>query len=494
MTIPAQAKSADSADGEILLKVSGLKRHFPIKKGLLQRQVGAVHAVDGIDFEVRAGETLGVVGESGCGKSTMGRLITRLDEPTAGTIEFEGKDITHLGVSGMRPMRRDVQMVFQDPYSSLNPRHTIGTIVGAPFRLQGVEPEGGIKKEVQRLLSVVGLNPEHYNRYPHEFSGGQRQRIGIARALALKPKLVVADEPVSALDVSIQAQVVNLMDDLQEELGLTYVIIAHDLSVVRHVSDRIAVMYLGKMVEIADRTSLYEAPMHPYTKALMSAVPIPDPKRRGAKSDRILLRGDVPSPISPPSGCRFHTRCWKATEICKTTEPQLLELRPGQRVACHHPENFADQAPQDTVLLTAAKEASELVPEAVLEESAETSAAVAAEVAETAAAKEPEAEKPSVAEVEKAEAEKPSVAEVEKAEVAEKPSVTEVGETKAEKTEAAEKSPVTGAGVATAETPEKPSAAEVEKAEAEKPSVAEVEKAEPEAAEKPGTGKAAEEK
>ncbi|MFJ6907517.1 ABC transporter ATP-binding protein [Streptomyces griseoluteus] len=523
VTIPAQAKSADSADGEILLKVSGLKRHFPIKKGLLQRQVGAVHAVDGIDFEVRAGETLGVVGESGCGKSTMGRLITRLDEPTAGTIEFEGKDITHLGVSGMRPMRRDVQMVFQDPYSSLNPRHTIGTIVGAPFRLQGVEPEGGIKKEVQRLLSVVGLNPEHYNRYPHEFSGGQRQRIGIARALALKPKLVVADEPVSALDVSIQAQVVNLMDDLQEELGLTYVIIAHDLSVVRHVSDRIAVMYLGKMVEIADRTSLYEAPMHPYTKALMSAVPIPDPKRRGAKSDRILLRGDVPSPISPPSGCRFHTRCWKATEICKTTEPQLLELRPGQRVACHHPENFADQAPQDTVLLTAAKEASELVPEAVLEESAETSAAVAAEVAETAAAKEPEAEKPSVAEVEKAEAEKPSVAEVEKAEVAEepsvakaekaevaekpsvaevevekaeaeKPSVTEVGETKAEKTEAAEKSPVTGAGVATAETPEKPSAAEVEKAEAEKPSVAEVEKAEPEAAEKPGTGKAAEEK
>ncbi|MGV9787903.1 ABC transporter ATP-binding protein [Streptomyces sp. NPDC003435] len=414
MTIPAQAKGAATADGEILLKVSGLKKHFPIKKGLLQRQVGAVHAVDGIDFEVRAGETLGVVGESGCGKSTMGRLITRLDEPTAGTIEFEGKDITHLGVSGMRPMRRDVQMVFQDPYSSLNPRHTIGTIIGAPFRLQGVEPEGGIKKEVQRLLSVVGLNPEHYNRYPHEFSGGQRQRIGIARALALKPKLVVADEPVSALDVSIQAQVVNLMDDLQEELGLTYVIIAHDLSVVRHVSDRIAVMYLGKMVEIADRNSLYAAPMHPYTKALMSAVPIPDPKRRGAKSDRILLRGDVPSPISPPSGCRFHTRCWKATEICKTTEPLLLELKPGQRVACHHPENFADQAPQDTVLLTAAKEAAELVPDAVLEESAETSAAVAAEVAEPVATTEPEAEKPSVTKVEKVE-KVTKVADVEKA-------------------------------------------------------------------------------
>ncbi|MBB5127362.1 peptide/nickel transport system ATP-binding protein [Streptomyces albaduncus] len=383
MTMPAQTDGnapAGDPGGEVLLKVTGLQKHFPIKKGLLQRQVGAVHAVDGLDFEVRAGETLGVVGESGCGKSTMGRLITRLLEPTGGTIEFEGKDITHLGVADMRPMRRDVQMIFQDPYSSLNPRHTIGTIVGAPFKLQGVVPEGGIKKEVQRLLSVVGLNPEHYNRYPHEFSGGQRQRIGIARALALNPKLVVADEPVSALDVSIQAQVVNLLDDLQEELGLTYVIIAHDLSVVRHVSDRIAVMYLGKIVELADRDALYKAPMHPYTKALMSAVPIPDPKRRGAKSERILLKGDVPSPISPPSGCRFHTRCWKATEICRTTEPPLLELKPGQRVACHHPENFEDQAPQDTVLLTAAKEASELLGEAALEKSAETSAAVAAEV------------------------------------------------------------------------------------------------------------------
>ncbi|WP_280903985.1 dipeptide ABC transporter ATP-binding protein [Streptomyces sp. MAA16] len=381
MTIPAQGDGARTADDpEILLKVTGLQKHFPIKKGLLQRQVGAVHAVDGIDFEVRAGETLGVVGESGCGKSTMGRLITRLLEPTGGTVEFQGKDITHLGMGGMRPLRRDVQMIFQDPYSSLNPRHTIGTIVGAPFKLQNVTPEGGLKKEVQRLLSVVGLNPEHYNRYPHEFSGGQRQRIGIARALALNPKLVVADEPVSALDVSIQAQVVNLLDDLQQELGLTYVIIAHDLSVVRHVSDRIAVMYLGKIVELADRESLYKAPMHPYTKALMSAVPIPDPRRKDAKSERILLRGDVPSPISPPSGCRFHTRCWKATEICKTTEPPLLELRPGQRVACHHPENFEDQAPQDTVLLTVAKEAAELVADEVLAESAETSAAVAAEV------------------------------------------------------------------------------------------------------------------
>ncbi|MFD7473027.1 ABC transporter ATP-binding protein [Streptomyces sp. NPDC059837] len=390
MTIPAQAQdeggatlTKDAAPGDVLLKVTGLQKHFPIRKGLMQRQVGAVRAVDGLDFEVRSGETLGVVGESGCGKSTMGRLITRLLEPTAGKVEFEGKDITHLGVSGMRPLRRDVQMIFQDPYSSLNPRHTIGTIVSAPFKLQGVSPEGGIKKEVQRLLSVVGLNPEHYNRYPHEFSGGQRQRIGIARALALNPKLVVADEPVSALDVSIQAQVVNLLDDLQQELGLTYVIIAHDLSVVRHVSDRIAVMYLGKIVELADRDSLYKAPMHPYTKALMSAVPIPDPRRRNVKSDRILLTGDVPSPIAPPSGCRFHTRCWKATEICKTTEPPLLELKPGQQVACHHPENFEDQAPQDTVLLSAAKEAAALVADEVLAESAETSAAVAAELETT---------------------------------------------------------------------------------------------------------------
>ncbi|MEY2248081.1 ABC transporter ATP-binding protein [Streptomyces sp. SAS_267] len=373
-------RAKSSEDREVLLRVKGLQKHFPIRKGVLQRQVGAVKAVDGIDFEVRKGETLGVVGESGCGKSTMGRVITRLQDPTGGSIEFEGQDITRLSASKMRPLRRDIQMIFQDPYGSLNPRHTIGSIVSAPFRLQNVQPEGGVKREVQRLLELVGLSPEHYNRYPHEFSGGQRQRIGIARALALKPKLVVADEPVSALDVSIQAQVVNLMDDLQAELGLTYVIIAHDLSVVRHVSDRIAVMYLGKIVELADRSSLYEAPMHPYTKALMSAVPVPDPKRRGAKSERILLKGDVPSPIAPPSGCRFHTRCWKATQVCKTTEPPLIELKPGQQVACHHPENAADQAPQDVVLLSAAREAVELVSGV---ESAEVSGEAPAELAAT---------------------------------------------------------------------------------------------------------------
>src|SRR5215472_7595304 len=337
--------AAPAASADALMRVTSLTKHFPVNRGVVFRhRVGLVRSVDDVTFDVAQGETLGIVGESGCGKTTTARMLVRLIEPTAGQILFDGRDITHLRTRTMRPLRRDVQMIFQDPYSSLNPRHTVGAIVGAPFRLQRVKTEKGTKRSVQDLLELVGLNPEHYNRYPHEFSGGQRQRIGIARTLALRPRLIVADEPVSALDVSIQAQVINLLADLQSELGLTYVIIAHDLSVIRHVCNKVAVMYLGNLVELADRTDLYERPMHPYTVALLSAVPMPEPAKRGdeggkQRRDRIRLTGDVPSPLNPPPACRFHTRCWKAQEVCRTVPPPLEELAPGHMVACHFPEN-----------------------------------------------------------------------------------------------------------------------------------------------------------
>ena len=337
-TGPADRTGAQPRNGAELLAVSGLRKHFPVRRGLLQRTVAAVRAVDGLDFSVSRGETLSIVGETGCGKTTTGRLLTRLLEPNEGRIVFDGRDITHLSSHRMRPVRRDIQMIFQDPYSSLNPRHTVGTIVGAPFKLQKVTPPQGTRRAVQELLELVGLNPEHYNRYPHEFSGGQRQRIGIARTLALRPKLIVADEPVSALDVSVQAQVINLLEDLQDEFELTYVMIAHDLSVVRHVSDRVAVMYLGKIVELAPGHALYGQPMHPYTVTLLSAVPVPDPARRQGTSRR-KPRGEPPDPINPPPACRFHPRCWKAQQICRVDEPPLIELAPGHRVACHFPEN-----------------------------------------------------------------------------------------------------------------------------------------------------------
>jgi oligopeptide transport system ATP-binding protein len=328
-----------------LLRARDVRKYFPIRRGVVfQREVARVHAVDGVSLDLDQGETVGLVGESGCGKSTFGRCLIRLHELTSGTIEFDGHDISRLSRSRLRPVRRDIQMVFQDPYASLNPRKRVGTIIGDPMRIHGAGSGEQIRSRVRELLELVGLSPEHYNRYPHEFSGGQRQRIGVARALALRPRLIIADEPVSALDVSIQAQVVNLLSDLQDELSLTYLFIAHDLSVVRHVSDRIAVMYLGKIVELSPAEELYQRPIHPYTEALLSAVPVPDPDLSHAR-ERIVLQGDVPSPVTPPSGCRFHPRCRYATEICTTTEPPLVPHAQHHLAACHHPLNVGQEPP-----------------------------------------------------------------------------------------------------------------------------------------------------
>jgi oligopeptide transport system ATP-binding protein len=351
------------AKGDPLLEVEHLVKYFPIKEGLLiDREVAAVHAVDDVSLTLHEGETLGLVGESGCGKSTLCRAIMQLIKPTSGSVRFQGQELVGRSRNDLQPLRREIQMIFQDPFASLNPRKRVGQIVGDPLKLHGIASGRELRRDVQELLERVGLSAEHYNRFPHEFSGGQRQRIGIARALALRPKLIIADEPVSALDVSIQAQIINLLDDLQDEFNLSYIFVAHDLGVVRHVSDRIAVMYLGKLVERSPGSVLYQRPIHPYSVALLSAVPIPDPKAN-AERKPVVLEGDVPSPVDPPPACRFHTRCPWATEICSQDEPPLAEYSDGQAAACHHPRNLeAKEVAEAKVASDSPKSASDTLP------------------------------------------------------------------------------------------------------------------------------------